>query len=153
MVFCTEFLDGWWSWEPLRRSYVRCGWCRAPSAQLRVQWIHCHKIYNKDFTIQDPIKCPINNRNRCINGIEIWSKNITALLCILETCTLSRISVVLWGGRLACRKNFTQKLVKSSITIVRIFSMSSPFRGEWIRWRHIGLPAAVRGSVWLESLD
>ena len=29
MVFCTEFLDGWWSWEPLRRSCVRCGWCRA----------------------------------------------------------------------------------------------------------------------------
>jgi len=27
MVFCTEFLDGWWSWEPLRRSCVRCGWC------------------------------------------------------------------------------------------------------------------------------
>ena len=27
MVFCTEFLDGW-SWEPLRRSCVRCGWCR-----------------------------------------------------------------------------------------------------------------------------
>ena len=22
MVFCTEFLDGWWSWEPLRRSCV-----------------------------------------------------------------------------------------------------------------------------------
>ena len=35
MVFCTEFLDGWWSWEPLCRSCVRCGWCRrtAPSAQ------------------------------------------------------------------------------------------------------------------------
>jgi len=29
MVICTEFLDGWWSWEPLRRSCVRCGWCRA----------------------------------------------------------------------------------------------------------------------------
>jgi len=29
MVFCTEFLDGWWSWVPLRRSCVRCGWCRA----------------------------------------------------------------------------------------------------------------------------
>ena len=28
MVFCTEFLDGWWSWKPLRRSCVRCGWCR-----------------------------------------------------------------------------------------------------------------------------
>ena len=32
MVFCTEFLDGWWSWEPVRKSCVRCGWCRAPSA-------------------------------------------------------------------------------------------------------------------------
>ena len=21
MVFCTKFVDGWWSWEPLRRSY------------------------------------------------------------------------------------------------------------------------------------
>ena len=31
-VFCTEFLDGWWSSEPLRRSCLRCGWCRAPSA-------------------------------------------------------------------------------------------------------------------------
>jgi len=29
MVFCTECLDGWWSWEPLRRSCVRCEWCRA----------------------------------------------------------------------------------------------------------------------------
>jgi len=29
MVFCTEFLDGWWSWEPLRRSCVRFGRCRA----------------------------------------------------------------------------------------------------------------------------
>jgi len=29
MVFCTEFFDGWWSWEPLCRSCVRCGWCRA----------------------------------------------------------------------------------------------------------------------------
>jgi len=32
MVFCTEFLDGWWSWEPLRRSCVRCGWCRATAS-------------------------------------------------------------------------------------------------------------------------
>jgi len=29
MVFCTQFVDWWWSWEPLRRSCVRCGWCRA----------------------------------------------------------------------------------------------------------------------------
>jgi len=20
MVFCTQFVDGWWSWKPLRRS-------------------------------------------------------------------------------------------------------------------------------------
>jgi len=24
-----RLVDGWWSWEPLRRSCVRCGWCRA----------------------------------------------------------------------------------------------------------------------------
>jgi len=29
MVFCTEFVDGWWSWEPLCRSCVWCGRCRA----------------------------------------------------------------------------------------------------------------------------
>ena len=32
MVFCTEFLGGWWSWEPLHRSCVRCGCCRATTA-------------------------------------------------------------------------------------------------------------------------
>jgi len=32
MVLCTKFLDGWWSWELLRRSCVRCGCCRATSA-------------------------------------------------------------------------------------------------------------------------
>jgi len=30
MAFRTEFLDWWWSWEPLQRSCVRCGWCTAP---------------------------------------------------------------------------------------------------------------------------
>ena len=29
MVFCTEFLEGLWSREPLRGSCVWCGWCRA----------------------------------------------------------------------------------------------------------------------------
>ena len=29
MVLCTQSVDRWWSWEPLRRSCVRCGWCRA----------------------------------------------------------------------------------------------------------------------------
>ena len=35
MVYCTEFLEGWWSWEPLRRSCVRCGWCRASHGTIR----------------------------------------------------------------------------------------------------------------------
>jgi len=34
MVFCTQFVEGWWSWEPLRRSCVRCGWCRARTTTL-----------------------------------------------------------------------------------------------------------------------
>jgi hypothetical protein len=34
MVYCTEFLDGW-SWEPLHRSCVRCGWCRASHGTIR----------------------------------------------------------------------------------------------------------------------
>ena len=32
MVYCTEFLDGWWSWGPLCRSSVRCGGLGKPSA-------------------------------------------------------------------------------------------------------------------------
>ena len=37
MVFCTEFLDGWWSWMLLRRSCLQCGWCRAaPSASCSI---------------------------------------------------------------------------------------------------------------------
>jgi len=28
-VFCTQYVDGWWSWQPLHRSCVRFGWCRA----------------------------------------------------------------------------------------------------------------------------
>jgi hypothetical protein len=26
-VFCTQFVDGWWSWEPLRRLCIRFGRC------------------------------------------------------------------------------------------------------------------------------
>jgi len=32
MVFCTKFVEWWWSWEPLRRSCVRCGWRLATAA-------------------------------------------------------------------------------------------------------------------------
>ena len=37
MVLCTEFLDGWWSWEPLHRSCVWCGLCRATTSAPHTQ--------------------------------------------------------------------------------------------------------------------
>jgi len=40
MVFCTECLEGWWSWQPSRRSCVRCGWCHATCPKT---W--CRKPY------------------------------------------------------------------------------------------------------------
>ena len=40
MVFCTEFLDGWWSWEPLRGSCVRCWWCRVPESHGIIRTVH-----------------------------------------------------------------------------------------------------------------
>ena len=62
MVFCTEFVDGWWSWEPLRRSCVRCGWCRAsrtaPSApytqptQLLSRPPSIHKLGAENYMLQ-----------------------------------------------------------------------------------------------------
>jgi len=47
VVFCTEFLDEWWSWEPLRGSCVRCWWRRAPSALKTTTHpkIRCRKPY------------------------------------------------------------------------------------------------------------
>jgi hypothetical protein len=68
MVFCTEFLDGWWSWEQLRRSYVRCGWCRAtrrtaPSApytrptQLLSRPPSIQKLGAKNHMLQLNIHC------------------------------------------------------------------------------------------------
>ena len=47
MVFCTEFSDGWWSWEPLRGSCVRCGWCRAlhhPHRTNNPMWNSCYSL-------------------------------------------------------------------------------------------------------------
>ena len=37
MVLCTEFLDGWWSWDPLRRSCVRCGYAENHTLRLSIQ--------------------------------------------------------------------------------------------------------------------
>ena len=37
MVFCTEFLDRRWSWEPLRRSCVQWGCCRTATSALHTR--------------------------------------------------------------------------------------------------------------------
>jgi len=34
IVFCIQFVDEWWSWEPLRGSCVRFWWCRAPHGTI-----------------------------------------------------------------------------------------------------------------------
>jgi len=49
MVFCTEFEVGWWSWELLRRSCVRCGWCRV----THIPWHHPHHTHNLRSSSQD----------------------------------------------------------------------------------------------------
>ena len=58
MVFCTKFLDGWWSWEPLYRSCVRSGWCcvtcTAPSAPYHHPF---KKIGAENRTLQLNIWC------------------------------------------------------------------------------------------------
>jgi len=46
MVFCTEFLDGCWSWEPLRSSCVRCGWCTSMSKNSVQKTIRCNSTPN-----------------------------------------------------------------------------------------------------------
>jgi len=51
MVFYTEFLDGWWSWEPLRRSCARCGWCRARHLPAKKTSINCTVASNWYFTL------------------------------------------------------------------------------------------------------
>ena len=70
MVFCTDFLDGWWSWEPLRRSCVRCGWCTAPSAPYtrpRVARQHPHRTHDLHSSSQDhhPSKNSVQKTIRC----------------------------------------------------------------------------------------
>jgi len=56
MVFCTEFLDGWWPWEPLRRSCVRCGWyCARHHPLSRPPPIQ--KLGAENHTLQLNIQC------------------------------------------------------------------------------------------------
>jgi len=61
MVFCNEFLEGWLSWEPLRRSCVRCGWCRAVARH------HPHRTHDPHSGSQDhhPSKNSVQKTIRC----------------------------------------------------------------------------------------
>jgi len=64
MVFCTEFLDGWWSWEPLCRPCLWCGWCCA--------WHHPHCTHDPHSGSQDhyPSKNSVQ-KTICCN----WTSN------------------------------------------------------------------------------
>jgi len=63
MVFCNEFLDGWWSWELLHRLCVRCGWCRVTSAPYTrpTQWLSrpppIQKLVAENHMLQHNIQC------------------------------------------------------------------------------------------------
>ena len=54
MVFCTEFVDGWWSWQPLRRSCVRCGWWR----------VRHHPHRTLDQNVSPKLRWPTTNVHR-----------------------------------------------------------------------------------------
>ena len=45
--FLHRVLDGWWSWEPLRRSCVGCGWCSATARH------HPHRTHDLRSGSQD----------------------------------------------------------------------------------------------------
>ena len=61
------FLDGWWSWEPLRRLFVRCGCCRATHGNIRTArttytaalktTTHPKKLGAENHMLQLNIKC------------------------------------------------------------------------------------------------
>ena len=80
VVFCTEFLEGWWSWEPLLRSCVRCGWCRtAPSAPYTVRPDPARKL---SANLYDIYHCCVysekstdGGQRNCPKHVEFCSKN------------------------------------------------------------------------------
>jgi len=83
MVFCTEFLDGWWSWEPLRRSCVRCGWCRA--------------LYWQDVT---PVSHTINTAIQPVQNMT-YAIHEFSYSCNVPACSTLRIfSRRLYGRKL-----------------------------------------------------
>ena len=62
MVFCTEFLDGWWSWELLRRSGVRCGLCaRHHPHRTHDPRSGCQEHHPSKNSVQKTICCSSTN--------------------------------------------------------------------------------------------
>ena len=53
-VFCTEFVDGRWSWEPLRRL---CGRCRATQSHGTVRTIHTTSAAALKPTVHPQTQC------------------------------------------------------------------------------------------------
>ena len=77
MVFCTEFLDGWWSWKPLRRSCVRCGWCREAK-------VFCIGLY---FQLDEPSAVSLSSallRSALRPTTHLPLPHTTELICIIK---------------------------------------------------------------------
>ena len=85
MVFLTEFLDGWWSWQPLRRSCVRCGWCRARQ--------HTHRTHDLRSGSQD--HHPSKNSVQKTILLQLNIQYSWWWAYISETCRAKHISIKL----------------------------------------------------------
>ena len=81
MVFCTEFVDGWWSWEPLRGSCVRCGHhphayapetCRAKNTSIKLPC--CIKLA---FNIISWARCAVKQPSNLF---------VAYIYCVSPTC-------------------------------------------------------------------
>jgi len=109
MVFCTEFLDVWWSWEPLFMSCVRYGWCRASHCTIRTA--HTTVLLKSLFVIY----------------IRQWQNLINFLNYIFVKCHLKCTRIVvqcLWRSLdREIRKEIIWTYVKNCVN-----------RGDWCFW-------------------
>jgi hypothetical protein len=97
MVFCTEFVGEWWSWEPLRRSCARCGCCTATSTPHTQRTQHLsrpppiQKRGAENHMLQLNIQCSwwwAYVPETC------WSKNT---LIKLPCCKKLAFQIISWG--------------------------------------------------------
>jgi len=92
MVFCTEFLDGWWSWEPLYRSCVRCRLCRATRELRHDQRSGSQNHHPSKNSVQKTICC--NSISNASDDGRLYPKHV-------ELRIHSFISIQLWRPGLA----------------------------------------------------